>query len=250
MDNKLNELHINRIPAARSGDFSQWSLPEVSAGHIVPAASESARRHREREADTVYKSLTASELETITREAYADGRREGLASGHAEGHREGFAQGREEGLAAARAQIEDELGRAASLLQQLLQPLEQQRAELEESLTQLSLELAHAVIGRDPVTEPQQVLAAVTQAVAALPAGAEGIEVYLHPDDAALLEQANLVRQEWRLLQDPHLRPGDCRLRTRHSVVDFTRETRFRQLLAALLEERSQPGGDADHDPL
>lgn len=245
MDNKPN-----RIPAADSGAYRNWSVPEIAdGGHVVPAAAEVARSQRERAADTVYSSLTASELESITQQAQDEGYREGLESGRCEGHREGFAAGRSEGLEAAREEVDATLERFTRLSEQLLQPLEQQRTDLQQSLTELTLALARAVIGRDPVTAPAQVLAAVEQALAALPAGADGIEVRLHPADLELLRESGRALPEWRLLEDSGLAPGDVGVRTRHSVVDFTRETRFQQLLAALLEEGPRAAAEDADDP-
>ena len=241
----------NRIPAAESGDFEQWPLPEISAGHIVPAATEAARR---RQPEPAHHSLTAAELEQISAEAYAEGHRagaeRGYAEGHTQGHSEGYSQGREQGRAAGAQEIAAAVARFGRLCEQLLQPLDEQRAALQDSLTELTLQLARAVIGRDPVTEPAQIAATVEQALAALPAGADGVDVFLHTADLELLERSEWLRPEWRLVADAGLQPGDLRLRTRHSVVDFTRETRFRQLLAALLEERpgigdGQPATDA-----
>lgn len=233
------DTKVNRIPAVESGDFRRWPLPEVSAGHIVPAATEAVSRPQP---EAARNSLTAADLEQISREAYEDGHREGVgrgyAEGHAQGHAEGHSQGREQGLAAGAEEISAVVARLSRVCEQLLQPLDEQRIALQSGLTELALQLARAVIGRDPVTEPAQVAMAVEQALAALPAGAEGIEVFLHEADLELLEHSERLRPEWRLTADASLQPGDLRLRTRHSVVDFTRETRFRQLLAALLDDR------------
>ena len=244
------DTKANRIPAADSGDFRRWPLPEISTGHIVPAASEAKRRP---EPEAVRNSPTAAELEQIRREAYEDGRREGVergyTDGHAQGHAEGYSQGQEQGRAAGAGDITAAVERLSRLYDQLLRPLDEQRVALQSGLTELALQLARMVIGRDPVTEPAQVAAAVEQALAALPAGAEGIEVFLHEADLELLEQSGRLRPEWRLTADAKLQPGDLRLQTRHSVVDFTRETRFQQLLAALLDDRPNVGNQEALNP-
>lgn len=235
-----------RIPAAASAAYRTWPLPSVTAEHVVPAASDTTRPQPEPEAPAPA-ALTTAELEAIREAALAEGHREGLErgiqEGRARGMEQGIEQGREEGLSAAREEVEEIITRFSRLCDQLLHPIEVQREALQEALTALVQQLARTVIGRDPVTDGAQVAAAVEQALAALPAGAEGIELRLHSKDLQLLEQSGRLRSEWCLAADPALTPGDVLLHTRHSVVDFTREARFQQLLAALLED--QPVAEA-----
>lgn len=236
----------NRIPAADSTGFDSWRLPEVAAGHIVPAASEAVRRERAREAELVHRSLTARELESITLQARDEGYADGHAAGTARGHEEGYAAGLEEGRAAGRAQIERETARLKGLQKSLLSPIEEQREALDRALHALAVALASAIIEREPGTHPDVLGSLVRRAVAALPQGADNIQVHLHPDDLTLLQAEGLNEPAWQLLPDPAMTPGGCRVSTRHSLVDFTRETRLRQLLESLQSSLPEETGGRD----
>lgn len=231
---------VNRIPAADTADFASWHFPEVAAGHIVPAASEAVRRQRAREAELVHRSLTASELESITARAHAEGVEQGRARGLEQGHAEGL----ERGLAEGRRRVDEQVARLRQLQQRLLFPLGEQRDALEQALWSLAKTLARMILEREPSADAAAVLQVVRTAVAALPQGAENIQVFLNPEDLELLGAG--ADPAWQVRPDPALGPGDCRVATRHSLVDFTRETRLRQLLQSL-DDVLPPGGE--HDP-
>lgn len=245
----------NRIPAGEAGQFQRWVLPEVGEpACLLPSAGESVQevpsRDPEPEPAPAAASLTAAELEALREAAMEEGRQEGLERGQQEGWQAGHEQGRQAGLEAAREEVQALQQRLAGLCGQLLQPLAEQRAALQEAVTGLVVELTKAVLEREPVTPADRMIAAAEQALAALPAGAEGLSLHLHPADLAELEASGLAPAEWRLVADDQLQPGGLTVHTRHSVVDFSRETRLKQLLAAMLEEPAtewdEPGEDSD----
>jgi flagellar assembly protein FliH len=76
--------------------------------------------------------------------------------------------------------------------------------------------------------------------MAALPATTETVRISANPQDIEAL-QASLARLDapTKLVEDATVSPGGCRVETRYSLVDFTVEKRFQQVVHALVNEAS-----------
>jgi flagellar assembly protein FliH len=159
-------------------------------------------------------------------DALADAARaEGYRQGHAEGLRDGSAEAA--GLVAQMAQ----------LLTGLAAPFAQQNDELITQLTDLIILFCEQIVRRELATAPGDIERALREALAVLEGDTVGVEVYLHPEDRAavedlLAEQASLVRV--KLIDDPYLLRGGCRVKTATSLVDATTEQRLRSVVEGL----------------
>lgn len=199
------------IRAAR--DARPWQAPEMAGRSANP--------------------VTVEQVEDIQRRAYE----------------EGFAEGRRAGLAAGSEAVE----RLRAVLQALEAPLADLTPELEESLLRLAKALARQLVRRELKEDPAQVVGVVREAVAALPGTARHIRVHLHPEDAALVRELLAPEQgesPWRLVDDPVLARGDCRVETDASRVDAGLEQRLTALIAqALGGERGEDREEDDGVP-
>jgi flagellar assembly protein FliH len=240
----------NRIPAARSHQFTNWNLPEIRDGEPVAVAAE--RQRREAEAQVVARPVTARELEEITNTAY----REGFDQGYGDGRREGLAAGREAGQAeartAAQTALQQQLAQLRAVMAQLQEPLAGQQEAIEAALTRLALDIARTVLGREPALPPERLLPVVREAVKQLPAGERNLTVVLHPEQLALVREYADWPEHWRLEADARVAPGGCQVVTEHSLVDYTVNLRFRQVAERLLAEHAdseppEPGVLLDH---
>ncbi|HUH38478.1 MAG TPA: FliH/SctL family protein [Spongiibacteraceae bacterium] len=228
----------NRIPAGKSHAYNAWHLPAVEDG-VVVAVERRERGGNPQRDEVVYTSITAGHLESITRQGFEEGRREGYKTGFAEGRAAGFAQGEREGLQAGRQQIQQQLAVLAGVMRDLLEPLAAQRDATEQALVELAGALALTLFHRELEPAATGLAALVREAVAALPAGARELCVYLHPDDRALLQDSGQFPDHWRLLSDPGQSRGGCRVETDHSVVDNTPEQRLARVLQRLFSDRN-----------
>lgn len=236
-------MEKSRIPAEQSRSFENWALPEMAAGQ-----SEAAR---ERDAGNrvVARALTARQLEEITER----GHREGFAHGVREGRTAGFAQGQEEGRTAARAELQQHIAQLQRVMQQLLQPIAEQDEAIELAMTQLSLDIARAVLDREPVLRAEAIVPLVRRAVRELPVGEKNLTVLLHPQQAELVRECAEWPEKWRIEADSRVDIGGCKVLSEHSLVDYSIELKFRQVAAHLLardsSEPPEPGlllGDDD----
>jgi flagellar assembly protein FliH len=228
-----------RIPAVDTGTFENWTLPEVVTG-----------KHTEHDAGNrvVARSLTARQLEEITAQAH----REGFAHGVREGRASGFTQGQAEG----RVAVTQQLTQLENIMKQLLEPIAEQSAAIETALTQLSLDIARAVLDREPALAPETIIPIVRRAIRELPVGERNLTVLLHPKQIECVRDCAEWPASWRLQADNRIDIGGCKVLTEHSLVDFSVELRFRQIAAQMLTaqesaEAPEPGmllSDSDHE--
>jgi flagellar assembly protein FliH len=173
--------------------------------------------------------LTANRVEHLQKQAYD----------------EAFARGQADGLKAAQQETQARLARLAGLFDSLATPLKELDERIEQELVTLAVQAARLIVRRELKTDPGLVLAAVREAMAALPASARQVRVHLHPDDAALVREHFKAGNEplsWKIVDDPSQARGGCKVVTETSQIDAGVEARLMAILAAAL------GGDRSHD--
>lgn len=206
------------IPEEQLDNLRRWEAPKVGA-------EAPGRAPQSRDAGL----LTAERIEQIEAQA----REEGFAAGHAEG------------LAAGREEMQRRAHALERLMGSLAAPLEQIDAEVEQELVALAVALARQLVRRELKTDPGQIVAVVREALAVLPSGARSIELRMHPEDAALVREVMHVSDEerrWRIVEDPVLSRGGCKVSTETTQVDASVESRMNAVIAQVL------GGDRDGD--
>jgi flagellar assembly protein FliH len=202
------------IPKEELSGIENWSLPEVNpAGKREPAA----------------RPLTARQIEELQQQA----------------RQEGFQQGRREGLEAGKREIMARVHELESLMQTLAKPLDQLDTQVEQELIGLALAVAQQLVRRELKIDPGQVLAAVREAMAALPIAARNVRLHLHPEDAALVRETLSLsdgERGWKVVEDPVLTRGGCKVSSDTSQIDASVERRLHTIIANVL------GGERETD--
>jgi len=172
------------------------------------------------------------------------GYREGHDSGLAQGLEEGRGQGREEGLRGGRDEamraVQAEFERLAAPLDAMLESLKHLQADYQSALRKEVVELvgkvARQVIRCELALQPVQMLALVDETLATMPPAREGVEVFLNPEELQRIEELDPERAaRWKLIADPRLEPGECRIKADGREADAG----CRQRLAACMEQVS-----------
>jgi flagellar assembly protein FliH len=195
-------------------EFKRWQVPDVA-----PGQDGGNNRY-----------LTAVQLEKIQKQAYD----------------EAYARGLREGIAAGQAQMKDKTHRFVNLANALEKPLKEAGEAVERELLQLCLAVARQIVRREISLEPGQIVAVIREAVAALPVSTQKVQIRLHPEDAAVVRAVAAESQEdvtWKVVEDPSLSRGDCRIMTEYSQVDATLDRRLAAIAARLV------GDERDHGP-
>jgi flagellar assembly protein FliH len=218
-----------RIPAQNSQQFPNWSLPEVGSGHRVAAG-------KDPKDEIVARHLTARDLEAITQQAHE----EGFAHGRGEGHQAGFADGLAAGRIAAKAELTQQVLQLQGVMDALMEPTRDQMAAIEQALSQLAVDMAHAVLRREPALPAQDLLPMVRSAVRELPVGSRNISVLLNPAELELMRDCAEWPATWQMQSDSRIETGGCRVHSESSVVDYTIGLRFRQVAERILAAQAQ----------
>lgn len=248
----------NRIPAGEQTSYAAWRPPEVTGGSLVevvhsgdhqPGGISHGSFNSGSVEDTTLENapegaISIEELERITQEAH----NEGFAAGYEEGKQRGIKDGHHTGLTQGQQEIKQRLAQLQTALRKLMEPLRNQEQELEEALFSMVVTLTQAVLQRELKSDPQDILNTIHLALGALPMGASNIRVLLSEQDAGALKDSNLIGDTWQVIADKTLKPGDVRVQTLQSVVEFTVQERFSQCIEQMLDARlrSEPAFVSD----
>ncbi len=135
-------------------------------------------------------------------------------------------------LAGAREALEAAAQRLHALQQEI-------RAEAEDHLLDLAVDIARKVIGQEIRADRCDIEPIVREALGHAPPRRETV-VHLHPDDLAALEKAGPEGAappdlaHVRLAADPTLRRAECVVETAEGIIEARTEDRLAQVRAAM----------------
>ncbi|MEO6354146.1 MAG: flagellar assembly protein FliH [Oxalobacteraceae bacterium] len=162
-------------------------------------------------------------------EIHEAARLQGYAAGQAEGHAAGLAQGRSEAAAERdiflkiAAAFNDQISRADELIA--------------KDVMDLALDLAKAMLKNALKIHPELVLPIVSEAIHYLPSLTPPALLFLNQEDAALVREQlgeSLKEAGWRIMDEPTLERGGCRVETGSNQIDATTESRWHRIAGAL----------------
>jgi flagellar assembly protein FliH len=157
-----------------------------------------------------------------------------------EGYAEGLEQGRRAGLEQARAVVAGEALQFQQMASAFSGELASAHEDIARDLLNLALDLSKAMLKTALAVRPELMLPVVSDAVHYLPGLQLPATLHLQPEDAALVRARmgdELTNAGWRIVDDPQLGRGGCRLQTANSQIDATVETRWQRIAAALGKE-------------
>ncbi|MDR2451537.1 MAG: flagellar assembly protein FliH [Candidatus Accumulibacter sp.] len=152
---------------------------------------------------------------------------------HDEAHAQGYSAGYEEGMAGARESV----ARIEEMLVSLNDAVRSVEQEVADQLLATALEIARQVLRQSLSVKPELILPVVREAVATLHPESGRPALLLHPDDAALIRARlgdSLTHNDWRIVDDPSMTRGGCRVELGGSAVDASVETRWKNVIETL----------------
>ena len=238
-------MHSSKTPGfspSELASLSVWRMPDVSD----KSESESVNLAEvENSAPLPMSVLTVDEIEAMQKQAYdeafAQGKKDGYSEGYNEGVKEGSKQGYEENVQI----LQDKAAEFVSLMESLSQPFKVLDAEVEQELVKLAMAIATQIIRREIKMDPGQIIAAVREAINILPLSSQKISLFLHPEDAGLVRSAlplDELSPAWRIVEDPLITRGGCKVDTEISHIDASVENRLAAVIANLF------GGEREND--
>jgi flagellar assembly protein FliH len=211
------DLYSRFIPREELSSFESWSFGDVSAG--AGAASGPAAREADAPIDPA--ELHAQQLRAARQSGYQDGYRDGLVA--LEGFKQSFA-----------SQTTTQVGALVRSVGEQLDALQQ---EMARALAATATALARQVLRSELAARPECVTQVAEQALDALLLSARHIVLRVHPDDHALIALGSaeaLAARGARLVADPLVARGGCRLDSDIGLVDASIDERWRRAVASL----------------
>jgi len=160
---------------------------------------------------------TADEIQHIQQQAYQEGFAAGMKDGRAEG--QSVAQ------------------QMQALMTELHQSMQQFEITMAQEIMDLALDIARQMVRSALAVNPELVLAVVREAIESLPQVNQNPTLILHPEDAQLVrDMLSHEYQEnvWRVVDDPLMERGGCRVETGTAEIDANMESRWQRIVAAL----------------
>lgn len=155
----------------------------------------------------------------------------------AQGYAEGFEQGRATGLEQGRA----EAARETTVIRQIAETFSSAVTRVDETVADdmlnLALDLAKAMMKTALSVRPELVLPIVGEAIRYLPSVQQPALLALNPQDVPIVRdhmKDELEKAGWRLVEDPHVERGGCRVETASNQVDATLPVRWQRIADAL----------------
>jgi len=177
--------------------------------------------------------MSQAEIDTLRQEARVTGEKAGYLEGYDKGH----AMGQAEGHAAAMAAVHEQARQLKALAQALPTALRVADASVADDLLALAMDLARQVLGQTLSVDPQAMLGVVRDLLQAEPALVGTPQLFLHPDDAALVGEhlsGDLQTAGWRIRSDAAIQRGGCRVTANSGERDASLETRWARVAASL----------------
>ena len=172
-------------------------------------------------------------LAAISEQARLEGYDDGLAAGHADGHAAGHADGLALGMAAAAI----ELAQLKSVALAFSGALAEADQLIANDVLDLALHLAKGMLKTALPVRPELILPMVREAIEYLPVLQQPALLMLNPADAQVVRDGigeELDKGGWRLIEDPHVGRGGCKIDTASNQIDAQAATRWQRLTNAL----------------
>ncbi|TDA69421.1 MAG: hypothetical protein D9V47_05870 [Clostridia bacterium] len=161
-----------------------------------------------------------------------------------------LSQAREEGFAAGLAAARDEAGRIRQEAREVLRQARQEREDIiracETEVVQLAAEIAAKILRREVARDSETVLRIARAAVHEL-CRSQAFFIFAHPDDVemlyshrdAVLSEAD-ARAELRVIADPEMPRGSCRVETENGFLDATLDAQLAEISRVIKEQARQ----------
>jgi flagellar assembly protein FliH len=241
---------MTTIPKEQQTAYQRWELrsfgdsrPSVVAQREreqeqarALAAEESAAQAEVQEAEYAESEQapapsypTEEELAAIREQA----RQQGYDAGFKAGHEEGMAQALDE----QRAATEQAIAPVRQIADNFSTALRDADQAISNEVLELALHLAKGMIKTALRVKPELILPIVREAIEYLPVLQQPALLILNPEDAAVVREGiaeELDKGGWRVIDDPTIERGGCKVDTASNQIDATVASRWQRLSLAL----------------
>jgi flagellar assembly protein FliH len=212
---KAGNAYTRFIPREELQDFAAWAPDSFGGEQRLQPGMAAAEPATPAETDW------AAEVAAARQAGYEDGYRDGLVA--LEGFKQSFA-------AQATAQV-------GALVQGMDAAFDALEAQLAEAVTATAVRVARQVLRHELSVQPEVVARVAGEAVSAVLLSARQIAVHVHPQDLPLVAEGAgelLQSRGARLVAEPTIQRGGCRIESDLGAVDARVESRWALAAGAL----------------
>lgn len=210
--------------------YQRWemaSFGDERPSTVARRAAEQAHQVQQAQqpVEPAIKLPTVEELAAIREQARAEGYQEGLVLGHADGLNQG------------RAEAAEELARLRSIADTFSGALSRADEAIASDVLDLALHLARNMVRTAFEVKPELVIPVVREAIEYLPVLQQPALLILNPADAEVVRAGigeELDKGGWRVVPDPQIARGGCRIDTASNQIDAQAATRWQRLAQSL----------------
>jgi flagellar assembly protein FliH len=222
--------YVKIIPKEKSSDFQSWDLPNVNFN------GQNIEENRP--------MITASELEEIHQQAYAEGYEEGKLSGikdgFEQGESEGSKQGHQRAFDASLKEIQEQTFHFEQLYKALETPLSLSNEQVEYELMNLAFSIAKIIINQELKSQPDIVISLLKKSLDLLPSSSKKIKIFLNPNDVQMVKESfstteDLRFEDYQFIEKANLKRGGCIVDTNLSHIDASLDYRINELAKNLI---------------
>ncbi len=180
---------------------------------------------------------TQEEIDAIREAAHATGYEEGRSTGYAEGHAAGHADGHAQSYAEGQQASSVELAHLQTIAVGFGTALQQADELIANEVMELALQLAKGMLKAALPVRPELLLPMVRDAIEYLPVLQQPALLMLNPEDAQVVRDGigeELGKGGWRVIEDPTVERGGCKIDTASNQIDAQASTRWQRLTHAL----------------
>ncbi|MCG2582879.1 flagellar assembly protein FliH [Massilia sp. TS11] len=168
-----------------------------------------------------------------TEDDVAQIKEEARVAGYEAGHAAGYA----DGLARGKLEADQELAHLQQIALGFSQALKASDETVAHDVLELALQLARGMLRQALQVKPELVIPIVKEAISYLPIVHQPATITLHPDDAEIVRAGigeELEQGGWRVVEDPIIQRGGCRVDTATNQMDAQASHRWARLMQAL----------------
>lgn len=239
---------MTSIPKEKQTAYQRWELQ--SFGDARPSVV--AQRERDEAEVRAALAAEAAALAEVEQAEYAaappapeypseeelaaireEARQQGYDAGFKAGHDDGVAQALDE----ARAATEQAIAPVREIADNFSTALREADQAISNEVLELALHLAKGMIKTALRVKPELILPIVREAIEYLPVLQQPALLILNPEDAAVVRESiaeELDKGGWRVIDDPTVERGGCKVDTASNQIDATVASRWQRLSLAL----------------
>lgn len=154
-----------------------------------------------------------------------------------------YAKGYLEGMAQGQIELTGQLAHFQSLMASLAMPIPGIDDAVVDEMVQLCMIIVKQMVRRELKISSGDVVSVIRESLSLLPIASASVTIELNPEDALMVGKSMIhpdVDSNWKIVEDPLMMRGGCRVMTNASRIDATIESRINAAITSILGDEQE----------